>query len=170
MNIKNGKELAKEVIRKKAEFRKICEELDEETASRAPEGGWSPKQIISHLCGPEGFGYLPSLEAFLEKDLPQIGIETGNPYWTGKRSRMSLTELLADFNREYSRIAAYVEARSEEELLTRAHIPMLSESSLKEFPTLAQWVIWLSDYHIGFHSRQLQEILHMLNFKVRKAS
>jgi hypothetical protein len=168
MTYRNGKELAQEVIDKKVEFRKICEALDEESASWSTEGRWSPKQIISHLCGPEGFGYLPSLEAFLEKDIPQIGIETANPYWTGKRSRMSLDDLLAEFNREYSRIAAYIEGLSEEQLSTRAHIPMLRDSSFREFPTLAQWVLWLAHNHIGFHINQMREILENLDIKFKK--
>jgi hypothetical protein len=168
MTYQNGKELAKEVIAKKVEFRKTCERLDEDTASRIPEDGWSPKQIISHLCGPEGFGYLTSLEAFLQKDIPQIGIETDNHYFSGRRSRMRLEELLAEFNREYSRIAAYVEGLSAEELSTRAHIPMLRDSSLKEFPTLAQWVFWLTHYHIGFHNEQMKDILKSLNLEMKR--
>ena len=53
------------VLAKIDEFRHACEGLDEESSSHAPEGRWSPKQIISHLCGPEGTGHLPGLKAFL---------------------------------------------------------------------------------------------------------
>jgi len=47
----NGNELARVVRLKADEFKKACEGITEETASRAPEGRWSPKEIISHLVG-----------------------------------------------------------------------------------------------------------------------
>jgi hypothetical protein len=166
----NGKEIAQAVLAKMAEFRSTCEGLDEETSSRAPEGRWSPKQIVSHLCGPEGTGYLPGLKAFLEQDTPLIDMEAENPYWSGRRSRMTLSELLAEFEREYSDIAAFVEGLSKEQLSRKAHIPMLRESPLGEYPTLAQWVSGLSNYHIGFHIAHMREILQALGLPGEKTA
>ncbi len=117
-----------------AEFRRMCEGLDEESSSRAPEDRWSPKQIVSHLCGPEGVGHLPGLKAFLEKDTPLLDVKPENPYWSEGRTRMTLSELLSEFGREYSEIAAFVEGLSEEQLSRKAHIPMLRESALGECP------------------------------------
>src|SRR5208337_3389226 len=51
----------------------------QEVADLAPEGRWSPKQIISHLCGPEGTGLFPTLKVFLEVDTPEIDIDPENP-------------------------------------------------------------------------------------------
>src|SRR5271169_4814753 len=98
----NGKEVAQVIIIKMAEFRKSCEGLNEESSSRAPEGRWSPKQIISHLCGPEGTGLFPTFKVFLEQDTPEIDIEPNNNFWSGKRSTMGLAELLAEFDRGYT--------------------------------------------------------------------
>ncbi len=162
MNDMNGKEIAQTVRAKMAEFRRTCEGLDEESSSRAPEGRWSPKQIISHLCGEEGKGLLPGMKAFVERDTPTIDARAENPFWTEGRSRMTLSELLAEFDREYSGIAAFVEGLSAEQLSRKARIPMLRESALGEYPTLAQWVLGLSGYHIDFHVRHMREIMQAL--------
>jgi hypothetical protein len=162
MSNRDGKEIAQGVLAKMSEFKKACEGLDEEMSSKSPEGRWTPRQIISHLCGPEGIGHLPTLKAFLEADSPEIVMKPEDPYWSGKRSRMSLAELLAEFDQEYSRIAAFVEGLSEKQLSRKAHIPMLKDSPLGEYPTLAQWVVGLSTYHIGFHVDHLHEILRAL--------
>ncbi len=168
MTDQDGKEIAQGVREKMAEFRKSCERLDEENSSRAPEGRWSPKQIISHLCGPEGIGLLPTLKAFLERDIPEIDIKPENPQWSEKRSRMSLAELLSEFDREYSSMAAFVEGLSGEQLSRKAHIPMLKDSPLGEYPTLAQWVDGLSNYHIGFHVDHMREIVQALGLSEKK--
>ncbi len=163
----NGREIAQTVRAKMAEFRSTCEGLDEESSSRAPEGRWSPKQIISHLCGVEGTGHLPGLKAFLEHDTPTIDIKAENPCWSERRSRMTLSELLAEFDREYSGIAAFVEGLSEAQLSRKARIPMLRESPLGEYPTLARWVLGLSSYHIDFHIDHMREIMKALGLHVR---
>ncbi len=162
MSNQDGKVIAQGVLAKMSEFKKACEGLDEEMSSRSPEGRWSPKQIISHLCGPEGIGHLPTLKAFLEEDSPKIDMKPEDPYWSGQRSRMSLAELLVEFDLEYSRIAVFVEGLSEKQLLRKAHIPMLKDSPLGAYPTLAQWVVGLSTYHIGFHIDHMREISQAL--------
>ena len=158
----NGKEIAQGVLAKMAEFKKTCEGLSEEISSRAPTGRWSTKQIISHLCGPEGIGHLPKLKSFIDRDTPEIDIEPENTCWSGKRSRMSLAELLSEFDQEYTRIAKFIEGLSEKQLSRRAHIPMLKDSPLGQYPTLAQWADALSNYHIGFHIDHMREIVQAL--------
>ena len=161
----DGKTIAQGVRANAAAFRKACEVLNEENSSRAPEGRWSPKQIISHLCGPEGKGLLPTLKAFVEQDTPELDIKPEDPYWSGKRRSLSLAELLAEFEGEYERMASFVEGLSEAQLSRKAHIPMLRESPLGEYPTLAQWAGALSDYHLGFHHDHMREIEQALGLK-----
>ena len=165
----NGKEIARRVYAKITEFKNACEGLDEESASSAPKDRWSPKQIISHLCGPDGTGLLPTLKIFLEKDVPEINIQPENPQWSGKRSGMKLAELLDEFDREYKRIAKFIEGLSEEQLSRKAHIPMLKDSPLGEYPTLAQWASGLTDFHIGFHIDHLREILQVVGVKKQQS-
>jgi hypothetical protein len=168
MNImadQTGKEIAQEIRAKTAEFRKLCEGLDEKTASRAPEGRWSPKQIISHLCGPEGRDSLAALKPFIEQDTPKIDMKPEDPYWEGKRTKMTLAELLAEYDRKYASIAAFVEGLSQEQLARKANIPMLKESPLGEYPTLAQWAFGLGNFHMGFHIDHMREIVKALGSK-----
>jgi hypothetical protein len=152
-----------EMIRSQAgEIKKLCTGLDEATASRAPGDRWSPKQILSHLCGPEGIGLIASLKIFLEQDNPRVDIEAENPYYTDNRARMTLANLLAEFDREYNRIAELVAGLSDAQLERKAHIPLLKETPLGETPTLAMWVEAIGQYHLGFHIDHLREIIEAL--------
>lgn len=47
----NGEKLAGLVRQKMGEVLDLAKDLNEETASRASKGRWSPKQIVSHLNG-----------------------------------------------------------------------------------------------------------------------
>jgi len=153
-----GEELAGLVRQKMGEFLDLSKDLNEETASRAPEGRWSPKQIVSHISGPDGIGYLPMLQGFLDQDTPRFDIEAENPYLTDRRAGMTFTALLAEFEKEYSRIADFAAGLSPDQLKRKAHVPLLKETPLGEYPTLTEWISALVDYHVGFHIDHLREI------------
>jgi DoxX len=72
-----GDQLAQSIRRKIEELKKVCQGLDESTASCAPAGRWSPKEILSHLWGPEGSGHLPILQTFL-------GVNLSSPWPEGR--------------------------------------------------------------------------------------
>lgn len=154
-----GARLAQIIQQKLEEMNRLCEGLDEATACRAPEGRWTPKEILSHLCGPEGIGIVPVLQAFLAKDLPRIDMEAADAYCTGKRAEMTFAELLAALNREYGRMAELVAGLSEEQLARKAHIPLFKETPMGEYPTLMMFVGALAGYHLDDHIRHMQEIL-----------
>jgi len=160
--------LSKIIRQKTEEFAQLCEGLDESTASRGPEGRWSPKEILSHLCGPDGAGYTPTVQAILKQDTPRLDIEAENPFFTQRRSRMTFAELLKEMKKEYGQMADLVAGLSEEQLVRKAHIPLLKETPIGEYPTLAMWVQAIAEYHINFHIDHMKEILHALGvFSVR---
>lgn len=152
-----------ELIRRRAEdFKELCEGLDEETATLAPAGRWSPKEIVSHLCGPEGIGHMQSIYRFLEQDTPRLDIEVENPFFSEDRARRTFAELLSEFDREYDRVAEFAAGLSAEQLSRKAHIPFLKETPLGEYPTLAGWFQAIGDYHLGFHTDHMREVLESL--------
>lgn len=162
MPASEGMELAEIIRRNVSEMRKLCEGLSEEVASRAPSGRWSAKQIISHLSGPDGIGFMPVIRTILEQDTPKIDIVAEEPFFGDRRSRMTMKELLAEFEKEYEGIAQVMAGAPEEQLARKAHIPLFKDTPLGEYPTLATFIGALGEWHMEFHLNHLKDILQAL--------
>jgi len=163
MATSRGNQLAHVIQQKVAALKQVCQGVDENLASRAPADRWSPKQILSHLCGPEGVGHLPLLKAFIDSDTPLIDLDTENPFFTEHRAAMSFGELVAECEMNYQRLADFTADLSEEQLDRKAHIPKLKDSPLGEYPTLDGMIYGLGEYHVQFHIDHLHEILAELS-------
>ncbi len=157
-----GVRLSQSVRQNVKEMKSLCEGIDEDTAARAPSGKWSPKQIISHLCGPEGGGVNTIIRIILEQDTPLVDIEAANPFYTEKRRSTPFRELFMQFERDYLQIAELVEGLTAEQLGRKAHIPLLKETPMGEYPTLAGFVSAISEYHMHFHIEHMREVIEAL--------
>ena len=157
-----GTQLAQNIRRKVEELKKVCEGVDEDTASRAPTGRWSPKEVLSHLWGPDESGHLPLLQAFLDQDTPTLELNPGNPFFTEKRARMTFNQLFSEVEKEYGRISEFAEGLSEAQAGRMAHVPDLKDSPLGEYPTLKDLIAGLGEFHLQFHIELLREILQEL--------
>ena len=162
MKTTRGSQLAREIQQRVAALIQVCQGVDENLASRAPADRWSPKQILSHLSGPENTGHLPILTAFVDKDIPTIDLDTENPFFSETRARMSFKELVAECEKNYQRIADFTAKLTEEQLARKAHIPKMKDSPLGEYPTLDGMINGLGEYHVQYHIDHLREILAAL--------
>lgn len=162
MATSSGTRLAQRIREEVEELEKVCRGVDEDTAARAPEGRWSPKEILSHLCGPAGSGHLPFLQAFVDQDTPRLELEAEDPFFTEKRAGMRFADLFAEVRKEYEGIADFAAGLSDEQLERKAHVPMLKDSPLGAYPSLEGLVGGLGSYHVHFHIKHLREILDTL--------
>lgn len=163
MATSRGNQLAQDILQNVVALKPACQGVDENLASRAPTDKWSPKQILPHLCGPENVGHLPIFKAFVDTDTPMIDLEIGNPFFTEIRARMSISELVAEYEMNYQRIANFAAELSEKQLARNAHIPKLKDSPLGEYPTLDGMIYALGVYHVHDHTDHLREILSTLS-------
>lgn len=165
-----GTKLSETIRAKIAEMKSLCSAISEETASRTPADRWSPKEIISHLSGPDGIGFMPALRGILEQDTPLLNMVAEDPYFTNSRSGMPMKGLLAEFEQEYLCIADLVAAATEEELARKARIPLFKDTPLGEYPTLATFVRALGEWHMDFHIKHMKEILQAAGAEGQRTS
>ena len=159
MSTSTRTQLAQSIRSKIADLKTVCEGIDEDAASRAPVGRWSPKEILSHLWGPGESSHLQLFQAFLDKDTPTLDVEAENPFLTEERARMTFHRLAAEVEKEYRRVSDFVEGLSATQAARKAHIPLLKDSPLGEYPTLEALAAGLGEYHLQFHIDHLREIL-----------
>jgi len=162
MSEQNGKQLSQLLRSKMEEISKLCTGLNEETASKAPAGRWSPKEIISHLIGPEGGNFVPFLRLALVMEAPRLDIEAENPFFTEQRAAMSMNELLALCEKGNGELADFIAELSDEELERKLYVPLFKDLPLTDHPSIAVFISGIGGFHLEFHINHMKEILKEL--------
>jgi hypothetical protein len=165
MTTEKGAKLAQGIRAAVAELASTCAGVDEATALIAPAGRWSPKEILSHITGPDERGVLALLQMFAAADTPRIDIVPEQTYMTETRRAMSFAALAELAAERYGAVARYAEELNEEQFARTAHIPLLKQSPLGEFPTLEMAIGGFGQYHLKMHIDHLREVLAALNTK-----
>lgn len=153
-----GTQLATNIRQKAAELEKAYAAVSEAAAGRAPEGHWSAKENLSHLCGPEGGDLVGFFQAFLDKDVPTLNIAPEQTHFAGKRAQMTVAELVALYRKRAEHLAAFAATLSPEQLARTAHIPQLAKSPWGDHPSLGALIDLFGVGHVQFHLDHLHKI------------
>jgi hypothetical protein len=154
-----GSELAQAIRSTQAELASLCAGIDEAAADRAPEGRWSPREILSHLAGAGQGGIVPLLQRILDEDMPNIDLHPGQTQLDEERRAMPFKQLAALVAQRYEAAARFAEGLDAEQLARPAHIPALAQSPLTEHPTLGALIGGFGQYHVHMHIEHLREVL-----------
>jgi len=112
--------------------------------------------IVSHLCQTDHESFLDGIGRFVLEETPEIEVTPGVTHYTPERHAMALDDLVEGFLRQHELIADYVARLSDEQLGRRAHIALFKDSPVGEYPTLAEWVQGISDFHLQAHLEELR--------------
>ncbi len=125
--------------------------ISETDASRRPAASeWSVKELLSHLSG-ENEDFVRWARQIVETGTPEIPVVPGQTNLPPQRQSMPATELLANVRRQYDELGDFVAGLSEDQLNRKAHVALLKDTPLGEYPTLAQWTQAIIDFHLTGH-------------------
>lgn len=154
-----GTELAQAIRSTQTELLALCKGIDDDAADRAPEGRWSPREILSHLAGSEQSGIVPMLQRILDEDMPRLDLNPGQANLSAERRAMPFAKLVDLVAKNYEAAARFAESLTAEQLARAAHIPALAQSPLGERPTLGTLIGGFGQYHVKMHIDHLREVL-----------
>jgi uncharacterized damage-inducible protein DinB len=141
-----------------SEIHNLVAPISDEQASRTPAAGeWCVKEVLSHLSGDVQTGFVAGFKRFVEEETPVIDVVPGITFYEQRQGK-SVRDLLSEVESQYKQIGQFVGGLSQEQLDRKANIPLLKETPIGEYPTLALWTTAMVNYHLAGHVTQLQQL------------
>lgn len=128
----------------------------DDAAARQRSGGWSAKETLSHLLGPEGETTLDAIDRAVREDEPAFDMTTGTTHFNADRRDAPLTDLLAAVVAEYRAIALFLERADDEVLARRLHVDPAASGLATPTPALGEWCVAVVTHLVG-HVGDLQQ-------------
>jgi len=160
MATQTGEQLAEGIRRTIDDLAKACAGLGEDAATRAPEGRWTPKEILSHVLGPGRGAHIMMLRRFLDEETPTLDLIPEQAYFTPERAAMPVARYMEEIRAEYGEVADFAAGLTPEQLDRTARVPMLKDSPLGEYPSVEKMLFGLGQFHVRFHIDHLHDVLH----------
>jgi len=159
MATQTGEQLAEGIRQTVEDLAKACAGLGEDAATRAPEGRWTPKEILSHVMGPVPGGYVKMLRRFLDEEVPLVDIVPEVTHFTPERAAKSAGQLMEDVRAELGQVADFAAGLTPEQLDRKGRVPFLKDTPLTQYPTLETMLFGLGQFHVRFHIDHMHEVL-----------
>jgi hypothetical protein len=152
----SGTSLRDQIAQKVQGLKDAAGGYSESAAGRQPAAGeWSVREVLSHLCGEEGENHASGFRRLLDEDTPLFELDPGKSNFTPERQKMTTSELLSVAVAQYNELGAFLAGLNEEQLSRKARVPLLKDSPLGEYVTMAQLAGALVDYHLNEHINQI---------------
>jgi hypothetical protein len=154
----SGPTLQQQLQQKVSEIKQAVSHLSDDEASKKRGGEeWTVKEVLSHLSGDGSTDATALLGRVIQEDKPLLDIHPGMSYYEG-RENLSLGELTSRVDDTYRKMGSFLSGLNEEQLNRKAHVPLLKETPIGEYPTLAQLAGAVINFHLNDHVQQLQNM------------
>ena len=154
-----GSSLGDQLTQKVSELKQVISGISDDQASKAQaEGGWCAKEVLSHLIGDEHSAIVERFKRFVEEDTPTIEVVRGVSAFDARRQQTPVPQLMETVESRYRTLAEFLSGLSDDQLGRKAHVPLLKESPLGEYPTLGQWAGFVINFHLTDHINQLRSL------------
>lgn len=130
---------------------------DQQAATRPSRDEWCVKEVLSHLLSDNDASLLDGFRQFVKEDTPEFEVTPGLAYYKGRESK-SIDDLLGAVERRLNDAVSFLDGLNDEQLSRKAHVSLLKETPLGEYPTLVQWAGVVINYHLTEHINQLRKL------------
>lgn len=151
--------LQEQLSSKVDEIKEALSDVSEDQATkRSADGEWCIKEVLTHLSGADDALTMYQFKRFVSEDNPDLTVTPGEIAYTEEQESASVSKLVSDLVSEYAQIGTFLAGLNEEQLGRKGRVPFLKETPIGEYPTLAQWVGAIINFHLPDHIQQIRTL------------